>query len=251
MSIQPITNRTQTLPTMVYRSNPEPDFVANEITRPEAELQRYDKFIRSIDLYSVAPTEGLIYTLKTPEESTAMAQSGEIKVKTLYNSLEEMYLAPAYNQWSDYFLVMDTRFIQRQADTIVNGGEFDQDDPITNYFARGLHCWLSEDNVTSTMDSLKKLCNEYAGRMKNGDSLDLHSLKTTFTVQGETVTLGQILDMSKAARLLEGDSQPGKESIYGSGCGTHQFDWFAAKGTMKAAALAYAKTLTGALGALL
>lgn len=248
MSIQTIINRASPFKMMATRSNPEPDFVAKEITRTEEELERYDKFIRSIDLHSVAPTEGLIYTLKTPEESAAMAQTGGIKVKTLYNSLEEQYLAPSDNQWSDYFFVMDTRFIQNQAKTILSGGEFDQDDNITNYFARGLEAWFSEDDVLGARDSLKKLCTEYAGRMKNGDSLDLHSFETTFTIQGETVTLGQILDMSNAARLLEGNSQPGKESIYGSGCGTHQFDWFAAKGTMKAAALAYAKTLPGTLG---
>ncbi len=246
MSIQPTINRTQALPTVLYRPNPEPDFVAKEITQPEEELERYDKFIRSIDLHSVAPTEGLIYTLKTPEECAAMAQTGEIKIRTF--TLEEMYLAPAKNEWSNYFFVMDTRFIQRQAEKIENGGEFEQDDPITNYFASGLRFWFSEDDSSGTINSLEKLCTEYAGRMKNGGSLDLHSLETTFTIRGETVTLGQILDMSDAAKLLEGNSQPGKESIYGNGCGTHAFDWFAAKGTMKVAALAYAKTLPEALG---
>lgn len=254
MMIQPVRNYACALNTNPTRQlPPQPETVGELLQRTEADKRLLDTAALSSPLCTRAPGGGISNTLVTPEASANWKPAEEVRIQEF--TAEESALDPSRfkdcalnGNVEDYFFVMDTRFIARQAETILAGGEFNHDDLITEFFSSGLRDWFGETGQNGMyMDSLKAVVQEYADRVKTGGSLDLYSLETKFTIRGEDVTFGQILDMRDAAKVLSG-KQVKFDTIDNVSAGTDMYSTAAKKGVLKAAAQAYAKTLPGALG---
>lgn len=90
-------------------------------------------------------------------------------------------------------------------------------------------------------NQVQTMVRELADRMKNGQSTDLRTLNTKITIEGQDLTMGQIMDIQSASKKLTKD-------IDDIGSGSESIPNYMKKALTKVAANLYANTLPGKLG---
>lgn len=189
-----------------------------------------------------APTEGL----SIPYDPTAPVEEPEaIKVQTMPPCLQEYYLSKenAKNgQIDDYFFDLDFDTIRAHAQRLAERNEYDPDSLEAEAFIMGLSEFFGETDEASLKKSFEQLVQECSDSLKNGKAIDLNELKTTFSLLGEDVSIGQIFDMSSTASKL---AKVGREN---GGSGTNMYFGIANRSLVKAATEKYADTLPEGIG---
>lgn len=141
----------------------------------------------------------------------------------------------------NYFMHMDTDFLQTQADKLAAGGKIYPPTVDVRFFEQGIRSMFTGLDQDALHQSVEKMIYEYAERTKNGENVDPRDLKSTLSIKGTEVTMKQLLDMQDAAKVFAGSG--------GLSWGSDLASRFANNGILKAAAVQYAKNLPGELGA--
>ncbi len=94
----------------------------------------------------------------------------------------------------------------------------------------------TKEEVKSVQKQMDAVVKELAGRMKTGDSTDLHTLKSKITIEGTDMTIGDLLDMQQSLNGFEGVMKTAFENV-----GTGDRGQFGKLGMMKPLIHAYAQ----------
>lgn len=152
-----------------------------------------------------------------------------------------------------YFFHADTDFLVEAGEQINSEGKYDRYSVNANtltYYAQGLvdffgdqgDPWNTRDQL---VQSLRDAAFEMADRLKNGESSDVRSLTTTLSINGEDVTIGELMDMRNMAnKIIDSFGS----DFYGSAAGTRQYYDYVQKGMIQAVATQYGQSLSSKLG---
>lgn len=244
-----VISRVQPLPKFMYLKNPEP--ISNEFAAAIDKIKppNFDKLILSKE----GQTQGLT-TGERNEEIFEPWVPDELEIVTGDpNEIFPWRIEEAASKGiiNDYFFRADTGFMQICAKELANGNKLPLNAKVNSWrYADSIVKWFygedaKKEDFEQMQNSMNDIITELADRIKNNGNTDLRSLNSTFSIHGEKVTLGDVMDMQEVGRKIVDEIAPRSSGV---GWGTGMYRDFAEKGIMKAAVSSYSSTLPPALG---
>lgn len=161
---------------------------------------------------------------------------------------------------NSYFAQADMQFIEEQAQALAASEQYNASNLEIGLFNKAVYdffCKPAFDENASWEETgaygkqlkqdMQAVIEELAQHIKNGEDIDLHSLKTEFNLAGTKVTLGTLLDMQEAAKKIINTIAP---EANGVSAGSFGFTQLAQTGIKKAAVNAFAKKAGDKLGSM-